>query len=413
MNPLLSLETEVLAEGREWTRARLQQQLQAEADKIGALCPHSGLVLSDVRWRPITLHSCVGSVTVNAAYGFSTKTGRWLSPAREHWHLEPWQRVTPELQQRVNYSATQTGSYEKAAAMATRWGCPVSDDLIRKHVQRIGERARERSLPPPESAPQKELPFSLVIMMDGWMVRERGPDWAVPLESPAPERVAWHEVKSAVIYRLDHRAETASGRGILTQKKVVACPPGTDPVDFGAAVQAQALHCGLARAQNTLVVVDGALWLWRLLDDRFPGATALLDFYHASEHLWELAHHLHPDDAEAARGFVLPLLHQMRHGAEQRVIMRLEELMVSPPRGSPDPLLQRSISYFLDHRDHIHYQEVAKRGGPVGSGTIESQCSQFQNRFKRTGQFWSRSGLANLLALEVAVRNQTFNLLWN
>jgi hypothetical protein len=303
MNPLLALEMDVLAEGREWTRQRLQERLQAEADAIGEVCPDSGLLLKDVRQRPITLHSCVGLVTVMAAYGFSKQTGRWLSPAREHWHLEPWQRITPELEQRVNYSATHTGSYEKAAAMATRRGSPVSDDLVHKHVQRIGERAQERPLPQPEPAPapERELPFSLVIMMDGWMVRERGPDWAMPPEAPAPERVAWHEVKSAVIYRLDHRAETATGRGVLTQKKVVACPPGTDPLEFGASVQAQALHCGLARAQYTLVIADGAVWLWRLIEDRFSGATALLDFYHASEHLWELAHHLYPDDAQAAR----------------------------------------------------------------------------------------------------------------
>ena len=74
------------------------------------------------------------------------------------------------------------------------------------------------------------------------MVREGGQDWAVLLEGPAPERVAWHEVKPAEIYRLDHRAETDPDRGILTQKKLVAWPLGTYPVDFGAALQAQAPH---------------------------------------------------------------------------------------------------------------------------------------------------------------------------
>ena len=102
---------------------------------------------------------------------------------------------------------------------------------------------------------QNEAPFSLVIMLDGWMVRERGPQWAAPPDCQDAERVAWHEVKSGVIYRLDHRAETASGRGVLTQKKVVACPPGTDVLEFGATVQKEALRCGMARAQEVFVVV--------------------------------------------------------------------------------------------------------------------------------------------------------------
>src|ERR1700674_3024090 len=64
----------------------------------------------------------------------------------------------------------------------------------------------------------------------------------------------------------------------------------------------------MARAQEVFVVVDGALWLWSLIEDRFSGTTQTLDFYHASQRLWELAHYLYANDAEAARLFVEPLL---------------------------------------------------------------------------------------------------------
>ena len=40
---------------------------------------------------------------------------------------------------------------------------------------------------------------------------------------------------------------------------------------------------------------------------------------------------------------------------------------------------------------------------------MESQCSQFQNRFKRRGQFWSYNGSAAFL--EVAVRYQNGEIL--
>ena len=36
---LRELEMEVMAEGREWTRQRLQQRLQAEADRQGGVFP--------------------------------------------------------------------------------------------------------------------------------------------------------------------------------------------------------------------------------------------------------------------------------------------------------------------------------------------------------------------------------------
>jgi hypothetical protein len=37
--PLREIEMEVMAEGREWTRQRLQQRLQEEADRHGGVFP--------------------------------------------------------------------------------------------------------------------------------------------------------------------------------------------------------------------------------------------------------------------------------------------------------------------------------------------------------------------------------------
>jgi hypothetical protein len=131
--------------------------------------------------------------------------------------------------------------------------CRLSDDLVHSQVQSVGLQAEQSAcdgLEPARSI-KNEAPFSLVIMLDGWMVRERGPQWAAPPDCQDAQRVEWHEVKSGVICRLDHRAQTASGRGALTQKKVVACPPGTEVLEFGAAVQQQALRCGVTPGEHS------------------------------------------------------------------------------------------------------------------------------------------------------------------
>ena len=64
-----------------------------------------------------------------------------------------------------------------------------------------------------------------------------------------PERIAYREVKSAILYRLQQRAQTDTGRGLLLEKFIVAMPPETAPVDFGAAVLAEARRRGLGRAR--------------------------------------------------------------------------------------------------------------------------------------------------------------------
>ena len=58
---------------------------------------------------------------------------------------------------------------------------------------------------------------------------------------------------------------------------------------------------GLAQADKVLVIADGAVWIWNLAGDRFAQAHQRLDYYHASQHLWAVAHALHPQDEAAAR----------------------------------------------------------------------------------------------------------------
>lgn len=413
---LRQIENEVLSEGQEWIRRRLEQRLQEEAETLEA-CPESGLLLKKKRQFTFTLMTAAGVVTVRAPYGYSTHAHRWLCPAREHWGLAPHQRLSPEFERRLTFTAAQTGSFEKAAVLAEQWGSRISDDAIHALVQRVGARAEGTPPPPPLKAPA-EPDFSLVIMMDGWMVRQRGPQWGAPPESLNPVRVGWHEVKSAVIYRLEHRAENQSGRGLLLEKKVVASAPQTQPLEFGAAVQAEALRCGLARAQEVLIVADGAVWIWGIIQDRFATATKTLDFYHCSQHLWELAHHLHPGDPQAARQWIEPLLQSLRHDPQHRVVETLEELLGPSPespseKNPPDPALATKVAYFRTHRDHLNYAALADRGAPIGSGSMESQCSQFQDRLKRRGQFWSPAGLRHILALDVAVKNRAYTHLWN
>lgn len=100
------------------------------------------------------------------------------------------------MEARLCHTATEVDPYERAAKVANRWGSPVSDDLIHQHVPQRGRAALELELPPPSLAPA-EPEFSLVIMLDGWMARERGPDWGASVRRKMAERVKGHEVKSA------------------------------------------------------------------------------------------------------------------------------------------------------------------------------------------------------------------------
>ena len=249
-------------------------------------------------------------------------------------------------------------------------------------------------------------------MLDGWMLRQRGDDWGLKPAATVGERVAWQECKSAVIYRLHQAVKTKNDQGLLVEKHVVAYQG--DPVEFGRRVQAEARRRGLGQVDQVYVVADGGVWIWNLVADRFRTAIGVLDFYHASQHLWAVAHTLHPEADAAARAWVEPLLHQLRQGGEAQVLQTLHDLPTwCAARAQPlPPSVATETQYFENHREHLHYAARAAEGCPVGSGAMESFCAQLQGRFKRCGQFWTEPGRRRLMALEIARRNHDWQQVW-
>lgn len=370
----------------------------------------------------ITVRTTVGEVSVQAVYGRDPEAGEWLSPMRQLWGLGPHERMSPVLEEKVCYTATMTNSYEKAERVAAKWGSPVDDAVIHQHVQKAGERARALDEERVERALSIEtrsdviaeatcdLPpkaFSLVVMMDGTMLRERGPEWGLKPAQIEANRVEWHELKGAIVFRVRDRAETQSGRQVILEKSYVAYRG--DPHEFGRRVYAEALRRGLVQAKRVYVIADGAVWIWKIVEDRFSDAMGGLDFYHAAEHLWAIAHDQFGEGSPEARAWVEPLLHQLKHGQENRVLKTLEDLL---ELCAEKEATRRGVEYFRTHHDHIHYQQLQAQGCPIGSGAMESTCSQLQDRFKRTGQFWTLPGERCLMALELARRNNDWDDIW-
>jgi hypothetical protein len=206
------------------------------------------------------------------------------------------------------------------------------------------------------TAPRGE--FSLVLMVDAWKIRERGGQWGHKPADETAQRVEWRDVKTGIVFRVEDRAQTQSGRHMVLEKHTVAYRG--DPHEFGRRFYALALRRGLAQARTVYVVADGAVWIWNLVEDRFSQATALLDFYHGSQHLWAVAHALYPDSDEA-RAWVTPLLHQLKHGEEVRVLNGLHGLSELLEQLSPEArqTVQREQAYFDSHKGRLAYSQAA------------------------------------------------------
>ena len=108
------------------------------------------------------------------------------------------------------------------------------------------------------------------------------------------------------------------------------------------------------------------------------------------------------------------ILHDLKHKSPKHRFKTLDDLLREPPGDDPaaEEVIRAQNAYFRNHAEHMDYATHAAMGVPIGSGSVESLCSQFQNRLERTGQSWSKAGFAALLRLVVRPWNGEFDSLW-
>lgn len=351
------------------------------------------------------LRTGVGVIELKVLHGQDKSDQHWGCPMRERWGLRAHQELSPWLEEKLAFTATATGSYEEAAAVAQKWGSGVEASTVHALIQRLGQEAEAKTQRRLETVaqalePQRKASELAIFQLDGWLVRQRGPGWGK--KKTKKKRVEWHELKMGVFYFMEQAGEV-NGRGVLSEKVVVSWQG--QPLELGRRLHWEAWRRGFATAKWVVVVADGSEWIWNVKADRWAEATEILDFYHASEHLWTLGRALYGE--EQAQAWVEERLHRLRHGQEQEVLKEIASLPVAATESGQ--AVRKEKNYFVGQAQRMHYRDFARRGWPIGSGAVESSCRQKQCRFKRSGQFWTETGLRYLGAVIEARHNGHWN----
>lgn len=388
--------------GRRLYLERLQK-LADETPRVGT----DGRPLTAGRLQDARVETPYGAVTVRVFCGRCRKTKKFEVPFKTAYFRGSRHAMTPLMERRVAATACETGSFGKCERLCAEWGCPVSDDKAMDLVRELGAECLDSNLPDLcEDAAGRD--DTLIVSMDGWECRFRGEQWAVK-EERREGHVDWHDIKSAVFYRLAHVTDISSERRAIITKHIVCSPPGTSPEQFAAKVEREARRMGMLRASRTYFIMDGATYLWNIFDVNFSVyAKGTLDFYHAAEHLATLSEALFAGekDPEKRKTWLARQCHELKALGPGNLLKTIAGIdWKSIRRREAKKTAKREAAYFERHKDHMHYDQNTALGVPIGSGAMESQCSQNQNRFKRRGQFWSDGGFRAFVETYVRYTN--------
>jgi hypothetical protein len=415
------LESQLAADGQELLRQAAEAGAQKRAEATPPRCPHCQQALTRrSHGHPRTFATRFGEITVRRTRGYCPRCRKWRVPADAALGLAETAGYSPAVQEMTALLASKLPVGEASLVLERLTGVKVPRATLDREARRQGERAEQLrdQLDARASAPapsrQFELllePYQLILQIDAWHIRERdqwGESATMRRRGQEPER--WHWVYTGTCFRLDQRAQTAGGRPLIVERGFVATRQGIDALR--TQLHAEARRRGLGQAAGVLVIADGAVWIWRLADDRFPGACQRLDFYHAVQHLAAVGRAVCGDDPAKVRAWVKPLVRQLKTESAVKVVRRLEEVLAQLPAGARAETVRTEVNYFQAHQDRMDYRAARRRGEPIGSGAVEATCRQYQCRFKRPGQFWSRAGDEALLCLETFWRNGRWHLLF-
>jgi hypothetical protein len=409
----------------ELQRKVVQRAMQAKADAVDECCSCCQTPLIEKKRRvPKTIHCYCGPVRLWRTHGWCRKCEQWVFPADAALGLFDHSTASPLVQEMCALLVSKMPC-EQAEPVASRVaGIQLSRSTLAREAQRQGERAiqmRQEQTAAPVVAPsprapaaigldQPSKPFTLVIQIDSWNIRERD-DWGqTQARQKRGEKIErWHWVYTATCFRLEQRCQKGKRRALITERSYVATRHGVEPMM--KQLHREARQRGLGRAQRVLVIADGAVWIWNAVKDRYSEALQRLDLFHANAYLWAVANQIHGANTAAARQWVKPLLKQVRRDKVAQVISTLEELKPSLSPAAAE-VTATTIDYYCSNQKRMKYVAGQKRGEPVGSGAIESTCRQMQCRMKRCGQFWSTEGDEALLCLEIFWRNDYWELLF-
>jgi hypothetical protein len=179
---------------------------------------------------------------------------------------------------------------------------------------------------------------------------------------------------------------------------------------LGEPARRQAAQVGMDGAQRWIALSDGGAGLEDWLTANFARVEAvILDFYHASEHLGDLAKAWHGAGTKEAEAQHRDWSHRLKHEGGAAVLDELRALDCGS-RPAAREVWRATVVYFENQVHRMDYPSYVAEGWQIGSGPVESACKTVVGqRLKEAGMRWGEQGsdgVCHLRALFLSEKGQ-------
>lgn len=222
----------------------------------------------------------------------------------------------------------------------------------------------------------------------------------------------WREPKLIIIYWLDDDGKRSSRHCPIIDANLEG------PDEIFALLIYYLKKIGMENIKKLIFISDGAKWIWGRVKNMLPQIGlknveffAALDFYHAVEHLSNIAA-LKKWNAQEKKKWVRKQRKRLLKGFCDKVVEEIKKVC----KGTKNALLKRERAFFISHWNdgHLCYGVLKELNLPIGSGAVESAIRRVVNmRLKGAGIFWQKETANAMLLLRSYYKAGRWNMLKN
>ena len=274
--------------------------------------------------------------------------------------------ISVHMQELMCYTGQSMVYKEAELLLEKTLGVEISGMQIQRVSQHYGKTLDQmielncESMIPKIETTKKDDPT--YVMMDGSMIYTRDEDWK--------------ELKLGSVFHDSQIIDIQSKRREICDAVYVSHLGSVN--DFFPKFERH-----LIGYKNKVIIGDGARWIWKWAEDNYPGATQILDYFHAKEKLVIFAQH-HFKNEDNRKKWLEENQEKLLNNKVDDVIGQLSKMKSRPESKNHK---HKAIQYFIEHEDRMQYKSYLDKNLLIGSGPIEAaHRSVIQQRMKLSGQ---------------------------
>jgi hypothetical protein len=363
------------------------------------------------RWK--SFHSVVGELKLERAYYCCWQCARGFCPRDRALGMDATS-LSPAVVRMIGTVGAMVSFQEGSDLLTELAGVAVDAKQVERTAESLGKEIAEDERGHSEPLDALALPPTLYLGMDGTGIPLRAEELMGHTGKQPDGSAKTGEVKLCTIWSaesLDEQGTPVRDEGSVSYSAALESASALDTAaersPFAQRVWREATRRRFCQAPRRVVLGDGALWIWHIADDQFPGVTQIVDRYHAKKYLSDLGKALYGPTAPRAAQWAERRKEELDTGKFPALLHAIRRHV---PRSD---LARRCLHYFKTNRDRMRYPEFHAQGLCTSSGVVEAGCKvAIGTRLKRAGMHWTKQGSNAIIALRCSKLSGRFQDFW-